>query len=183
VPKKTESPKPKKKPAINNLAEANEALYLLGYHRRRVEVAAIAARNEIAKIKQDVDSAMREDRKLAGAIFRDLDKFLRTHRDEIVAGGRKTVALTHGVLGFRLPPESLVLSPGFTEADAIAALRKRHAAEAALYIQVTESLRKDDLKAMFDDEELAQLGLELDQEELLVIEPAQETLANGQEVA
>lgn len=157
-------------PQLATYSEANYCLRDLGLAQRRQQEIALRAQEEIDLIKAraDAESApWAENEKLCTS---QLKAFLKSRRKEF-RDDRRTVELTFGKIGYRTPPATLKLDRGHSEADVIAALKRKYRAEWDSYVQVRETLRRDEIKFSFDVEALSALGLSLDQTEQPVIEP------------
>lgn len=167
--------------AVLTYGEANSALRELGLAQRRQQEFSLRAQEQIDRIKaqltKDIEPWAAREKSRADA----LKAFLKSkHKDFQV---RRTVDLTFGRLGFRTPPPTLKLDRGHSEEDAIAVIKREHPKEWPSYVQVRESLRRDDIKFAFSVEDLSKLGLSLDQKEQPVIEPRLDVEPNDKEAA
>ena len=164
-------PKPPKKSQLSTFDEADATLRHLGGAQRTVVALKQEAQAEIDRIKARLARDLEVPAAVAAALTRQLKAFVEAHQPEIEARGAKTVQLQFGRVGMRTPPASLRLEKGFTEDDVIARIKVVHKRDADVYLRVVESLRRDQL-ALLDEEDLAQLGLRQEQDESVVIEPA-----------
>lgn len=156
---------------LSTFDEADAALRALGEAQRELVALELAAQAKIDAAK----ARLAEDRIGADAVIKStvklLTKFVVAHQQQIEERGGKTVRLVFGRIGMRTAPAALKLEKGFTEADVIAWLRNKFPKSADAYIRVAERLDRDELK-LWDEAELAEVGLRIEQEELVVIEPA-----------
>lgn len=167
---------------VTTMDEANNALQMLSYVQRRRQAIIDDAQSRIDAIKAQAQKDI-EPYETAERVFtKNLKSFIKKARRQIEVDGRRTVVLTFGTIGFRLPPPSLVLEKGFSEEDVIHWIRQKFPDEAELYIQTRASLRREELKKLMDEDSLARIGCRLDQKEQIVIEPAQD-VAGSKEVA
>jgi len=163
---------PKKVSQLRTLAEADQTLRILGEHQRKIADLESDAQADIDAIKKYVAEQRVGPDAVVKSCTRLLAKFIKAHADEIEERGRgKTVRLTFGRIGTRTSPAALRLNKGFSESDAIAMLRRVFPNAADAFIAVTERLRRDDLK-LWDEERLERCGMRIEQEEVVVIEPA-----------
>lgn len=176
------SPKPEPVEQITTYAAANACLRDLGLAQRRQQELTLRAQAQIDKIKdqltKDLEPWAAKDRRCTEA----LKKFLHANKKDF-RQDRRTVDLTFGKIGFRTPPATLRLSRGFSEADVVELFKRAHPKEWASYVQVRESLRRDEIKFAFSIDELEKLGLSLDQKEQPVIEPRLDVEPNDKEAA
>ncbi len=157
---------------LNSFDEADAALRILGEAQRDLAQLELncqakidAAKARLAEARIGLDAVVKSTTKL-------LTQFIQRHQAEIEASGGKTVRLTFGRIGLRTPPESVKRDKGFTEEDCIVWLRHHFPKKADAFIRPgTEHLRLDDLK-LWDEADLAKLGLHIEQEDVVVIEPA-----------
>jgi len=170
-------PKRKTSKGLQTLEEADQALRVLGEHQRTLAALEADAQARIDAVKHKLDQDREAPEAVIKATTRLLTKFIQVHADDIEERGRgKTVRLTFGRIGTRTAPASLRLNRGFAESDAIAMLRKLFPHLADAFISTTERLRRDDLK-LCEEEKLERLGLHIEQEEVVVIETADDVVA------
>lgn len=160
--------------SINNLTEANEALRELAeVQRQRLRIAS-DCQAKIDALKREAENAdnawARDESELTEALKKFVrGKFFASHLKMLNV---RTIRLNAGVIGFRKLPDRLTMAKGFTEADAIAAIKKRLPREEwDVVIQTREYLRRDELKQLYEEVELAKFGLSLSSKESVVIEP------------
>lgn len=107
--------------------------------------------------------------------FEKLAAYAQDHRDEF--GNRKSLELTHGVIGFRTGTPKLKTLKGFTW-PAVVNLLKSYMPS---YIRITEEPAKDRLLADRDDPSVTKLfdkvGIYVDQDETFYVEPKNEEVA------
>jgi len=162
----------RKSSKLHTIEEADQALRILGENQRAIAALEAEAQEMIDAIKGQFANERRELEAAVKSTTRLLAKFVQTHADEIEARGRgKTVRLTFGRLGTRTAPPALKIEKGFTEADVIAWLRREFPRSADAYIRTTERIDREALK-LWDDADLAKVGLRVEQDEVIVIEPA-----------
>lgn len=162
---------------LSTFEEADGALRALGQAQRELvelELSALAkidtAKARLAEQRIGADAVVKSTVKL-------LTKFISVHQREIEERGGKTVRLAFGRIGTRTAPAALKLEKGFSESDVIAWLRNKFPKIADAYIRVgAERLDRDELK-LWDEAELAEIGLRVEQEEIIVIEPADDVPA------
>lgn len=161
---------------LSTFAEADGALRALGQAQRELVELELAAQATIDAAK----ARLAEQRIGADAVVKStiklLTKFISAHQREIEERGGKTVRLAFGRIGLRTAPAALKLEKGFCESDVIAWLRNKFPKSADAYIRVTERLDREELK-LWDESELAEIGLRVEQEEIIVIEPADDVPA------
>jgi phage host-nuclease inhibitor protein Gam len=103
------------------------------------------------------------------ALIADLAAYCEEHKDALTVGG-KTVEMLFGRFGWRLSPPALKIAKGFkvdgkkATWEALVALVKEKLG--AAYIQVKETVKRDEIKAAgFDDGELLAAGLAIEQDD------------------
>ncbi len=162
---------------ISSMEEADNVLRMLAYVQRRQEQIVLETQHSIDELKRQATEASEPYAEAEKVLTAQLKKFVKAARKQITVDGRRTIALPFGTIGFRMLPPSLKINKGFTEEDVIRLLRANLPKEADLYIQVRESLRKEELKQCLNELSLERIGCSLDQKEQIVIEPAKEKLS------
>lgn len=172
---------PPKTTQLATFEEADEALRVLGAAQRELQKLEAAAQAKIDAVKARLAAERIGSDATIKATTKLLSTFILRHRTQIELRGGKTVQLNFGRIGTRTPPASLKFDKGFVESDVIAWLHVNFGKDADIYIQTTERVRRDELK-LLEDEQLAKIGCHIDQEDVVVIEPAVD-VATAAEVA
>jgi phage host-nuclease inhibitor protein Gam len=127
---------------------------------------------EMTKIREKYQDEIADLQETKDEAFETLLSYAENNREDF--GGKKSMELTHGVLGFRTGTPKLKTRKGFTW-QSVTNLLKTFAPE---YIRVTEEPAKDRLLADREVPELVQkfqqVGIFVDQDETFFVEPKKE---------
>ncbi|MBX7204176.1 MAG: host-nuclease inhibitor Gam family protein [Bacteroidia bacterium] len=130
---------------------------------------------EITKIREKYQDELTELQDVKEEEFEKLQSYAENNRADF--GNKKSMELTHGVLGFRTGTPKLKTRKGFTWGS-ITNLLKEFLPE---YVRTTEEPAKDRLLADRDAPEVANLfpkvGILVDQDETFFVEPKKEVTA------
>jgi phage host-nuclease inhibitor protein Gam len=99
-------------------------------------------------------------------IAEEIERFYRVHRKEVEREGKRSIDLTYGRLGMRKGKPTLKRLAKWKWEDVTAAIKAQFAKKKDLLeslIQTKESLRKDAIKSRITGEDLAAIGLKIDQ--------------------
>lgn len=97
------------------------------------------------------------------------ERYADTHRDELFPGKEKTAETELAAYGYRLHPPALkTLNRKWTWEAVMEAVRR---AFPGRFIRSQDTLQKDSLKAELSEEQLATIGLRLDQPETFGVTP------------
>jgi phage host-nuclease inhibitor protein Gam len=97
------------------------------------------------------------------------DAYAQTHRDELFPGTEKTADTELASYGFRLHPPALkALNRKWSTAAILEAVKR---AFGGRYVATEEKIQKDILKAELSEQQLATVGLRLEQAETFGVTP------------
>ena len=91
-----------------------------------------------------------------------LEAFYKTQRKKVEADGKRSIDLNHGRLGMRRGKPTLKLLKGWKWDKVLTAIKERWAKKhdlLAALVSTKESVNKEGVKAHLQDEDLAQVGL------------------------
>lgn len=83
------------------LQEAADALSKLGAHQRETQRLQAMMNDEIAKIKEKYAEQADQYNQMIVSLLEGLHLYAESHRHELLTGGKKTVQLTTGEIGWR----------------------------------------------------------------------------------
>lgn len=113
------------------------------------------------EIQNRFEQETRETRDKIIAHEKQIELFCIEHRDEFVAS--KTKELNFGLVSFRMSPPKLTLLRGFTWESVLGLLKKLDMLQ---FVRTKEEVDRDAIKEQLSEaNELAQIGLHLDQKE------------------
>lgn len=132
---------------------------------------------EITKIRDRYTEELQKLSDVKDDNFEILKVYAETNRDQF--GSKKSMELTHGLIGFRTGTPKLKTRKGFTW-NSVTNLLKEFLPD---YLRVTEEPAKDMLLANREVPEVAALfprcGIMVDQDETFFVDPKKEELTNN----
>jgi len=130
---------------------------------------------KMTEIRQKYSEELLELQEIKDDAMEHLQHFAVSNRDDLFSK-KKSMELSHGILGFRTGTPKLKTLKGFTW-GAVLNVCKSLLPE---YIRTTEELAKDKLLADRDNEEIApklkDIGVYVDQDETFFVEPKKEAV-------
>lgn len=167
MPKKTDN-------GLASFEEADSALRHLGAAMREQARLTSDAQAKIDAIKAQLAIDRTAPDAEAKALTKLLTAFVKRHMAQIGerTGGAKTIQLAFGRLGMRTSPPALVFDKDIRESDVVFLIRREHPDLADVLIKVAEKVDREALKEALDDAQLQVICCSVEQNELVVIEPA-----------
>lgn len=123
----------------------------------------------IQRAQAEYQDVIEQSEEQMQSLLAQADAYAQTHRDELFPGVEKTADTELASYGFRLHPPALKPLNRKWSASAILDAVKR--AFAGRYIAVEEKIQKDVLKAELNEQQLAAVGLRLEQTETFGVTP------------
>jgi phage host-nuclease inhibitor protein Gam len=96
-------------PVPKDRLEAEALAQALGERQRRIERAKLDAADQIARIKEGVARQVADDQAAGKAELAVLAGWCFANRDELLPKGRKSVAISAGMVGWRTSPPKVVM--------------------------------------------------------------------------
>jgi phage host-nuclease inhibitor protein Gam len=122
-------------------AEADSFLARIGAAMRERQLIEAAAEEEVDAVKRRAEEEARPHAEAVSTLTRGLQIWAEANREALCVGGRKTVTLASGELGWRLrPPSVRIRSLG----DAVAAIK---ALNLTRFLRVREEVNKEAMLA------------------------------------
>lgn len=163
---------------INELKDVEIALQELALHENKIAKAEVQMNMQINKIKDEFDEKTREDRAYSETIRLDLEDFAR--KNYKMFEKERTKDFVFGIIGFRKnPPKVTLLNRKYTIKTAIELIKRIFD---GTYIRTKQELDKESILADYTqkkltDENLAAVGLKIDNDESFICEVKFEELA------
>jgi phage host-nuclease inhibitor protein Gam len=155
---------------VSNWDECNEALRRIALIDLTVKRAAAAKEASMLATENRFKEATQEPIATRAELEGFVEAFARAHRKEIEAGGRKSLALNFGAVGFRMSKPKLALRKGVKWPEVVTAIKAKFAALASHLISTKEEPNKEGIKACLTNEQMAEVGVSLKQAEEFFIE-------------
>ncbi len=156
---------------INSFEEADLKLLELGKHESFIAKKEAEMNAKIQKIKEKFDQETEHARAAKLAIEKDLQTFCLLNKKEFA--DKRSRKLMHGVIGFRTgTPKVLLLNRKYNWKTVLELLKKVFPGK---YVRTKEEPNKDAILAdvaqqKLDDQQLAAVGLKVDQDEKFFVE-------------
>lgn len=145
--------------AVDRIAEASAQL-------RKLEAVRDTAIQAVRDTHNPAIDAIDQERKALVALA---EKYAETHRPELFVDGKKSADTALAFFGFRIGNPTLkVLNRKWNWESVLDAVKSRYKAR---FVRTEESPDKDALKAQLSDEQLAEVGLRIEQSETFFVEP------------
>jgi phage host-nuclease inhibitor protein Gam len=169
--------KPTKKTAttITTRDELERVMGQLAQHTIARSIYADTMDKRLTEVRAQFEERLGELDETIESLFADLNAWAVLHPDEFAA--KKSLDLTHGVLGFRTTPPALKPAKGVKWDHVLDMLKCRGLQD---YVRQTEEVNKELLlqdRETLGAEKLARLGLEVRQDEKFYAEPKIEAQA------
>lgn len=163
---KTKRETPSAAPVFKDLDDCNAALLELSIVSDEIETEEATINTAITDVRTKGELALKPKVAKRLRLEKDLEEFMRYHRDEYLDGDEKTVKLTYGELNFRISPGALQVIPGkWTVQKSIDAIKAKFSSFVDTFIVAKESLNKPAIKQTLDDSQLKSVGLQIVKEE------------------
>lgn len=134
---------------------------------------ALSMEEQLNQVRQEYESRLGDLDAALETLLDDLNAWAVLHPEEFAK--QKSIALTHGVIGFRTTPPALKTQKGVKWQHVIDMLKIKGM---LAYVRQSEEVNKEGLLADRDHigaDNLARLGLEVKQDEKFYAEPKMET--------
>lgn len=149
------------KSSLTSWADVDESLRVISLENAAVKKAEAKMNEEVLAVQKRFEEETRAGRDKVVANEKQIEMFCKENRDEFVTS--KTKELNYGTVSFRNPPPKLTTLRGFTWDTVLALLKKLKMDQ---FIRMKEEVDRDAIKEQMPEaEELAQIGLRLDQNE------------------
>lgn len=164
-----------KKVIITGVSRESADEAFANYAKADAQCAKILADIELqcAKIREKYASKLAELEELKEKSFDTLQAFATENQEELFVK-KKSLEMTHGVIGFRTGTPKLKTLKGFTWASALQLVKEFLPG----YLRQSEEIAKDKLLADRDDEQMLGLmtkcGIRVAQDETFYVEPKRE---------
>lgn len=163
---KTKRETPSAAPVFKDLDDCNTALMELSILRDEIDTHESKINEAITAVRTEGEAILKPHVAKRLRLEKDLEEFMRYHRDEYLDGDEKTVKLTYGELNFRISPGALEVIPGkWTIKKSIDAIKAKFEDLVDTFIATKESLNKAVIKQTLDDAQLKSVGLQIVKEE------------------
>ncbi len=167
----------KKVVVIETLEEVDAKLLELGGLKVSISKAEANMNSKMQTLRAKFDEETQDDRAKAELIEKEIEQYCIVNRAKFEK--TRTLDLTHGSIGFRTnPPKVGMLNRKYNVDTAIQLIKQVFK---GLYVRQKEEVDKDAILAAYatkqiDDQQLAGVGLKIDQGEKFVCEPKWEEL-------
>jgi len=164
----------RQKPAviiIDNEQQANQTLAKVGQLNRAVQLLQDDMNEEIDKLKANYKAKVYPLATTIKGLDLQLGAFATNHKKELFADGKKSVEMTHGIIGFRKSTKIMAITK-HTLADIIKKCHEHHRPEG---IRIKESVNKEYLSQL-GDEALSQLCAKKEVKDVFYYEIKEEDL-------
>jgi phage host-nuclease inhibitor protein Gam len=158
-------------PVLKTLDDADAALAEIAGLRRHLALVESSMNEDIDAVKKRAAEEAEPVRQQIAALEQRLLRFTDYHRDELFSGGRKTLALAFGSLGYRASTKLKLLAKWTWDR----VLQELRDAQRYDCIRVKEEPDKEILKGL-DPEYLKTLGCKVVQEDAFFYEVAEQDL-------
>ncbi len=166
----------KKQMVIETIEKVDAKLLELGTVKVRISKKEASMNSQMQKIRESFDKETQDDRAKADLIEKEIEQFCMINKMKF--DKQRTLELTHGSIGFRTsPPKVNQLSKKYSVATTLELLKRLF----PKYIRTKAEADKETILADYsakeiNDEQLASVGLRVDQDERFVCEPKWEEL-------
>lgn len=154
----------KVEPIFSTEDEAKEAIREKCEIKIRLDGLENEYQQKLVELREEYDQMMEADKSRDARLDQDLCDFYTYFRETIFTGSKKSIDYTHGTVGFRTHPPALKTAPRVTIAAALENIREICPDKIESYIRTKEELNKDILLSV-PEEELAKIGLKIEQKE------------------
>lgn len=148
--------------------------------RTQTALRTVTARRDkaIQSVQEQYQGAIEEHEAEQQRLLAAADAYAQTHRDELFTGAEKTAETELATYGFRLHPPALKpLNRKWSAASILDAVKR---AFGTRYVATEEKIQKELLKADLSEEQLATVGLRLEQTETFGVTPKVDGAATEQ---
>lgn len=164
---------------IASWSEADRLAAKLGLVRRKREHLEAARDAEIESVRNAYGWRIEKQASTEARVERELEAFVRAHRSDLGPDGRGVFETAHGKFGIRLGPPKVKPRPRQTLNGAVEAISELAGGVLTACIRTKTSLDKRTLLQLhaegeIGDEELADVGLRVVQDEHVSVEPREE---------
>lgn len=166
--------------SINSFDDADDKIFEFAKHDRFITKKEVAMNEKIENLKAKFKEETAEAVAAKNALDNELTAFCLLHKNEF--NEKRSKKLTHGTLSLRTTtPKVLVLNRKYTVKTAVELVKKVFSEK---YIRVKEELNKESMlsdrsQGTLTDEQLAAVGLRVDQSENVKIDVDWESIENN----
>lgn len=121
-------------------AEADALLLRVGQLTREIEAIEGRLSTAVEKLKAEAKSKTEALAKEAKAAFAALVAWAETEKEDLLSGGKRSVQMTHGVIGWRWSPAAVRVAKGVDEECIVATLQRL---ELARFVRVRAELNRE----------------------------------------